>query len=149
MKKRKLEESSNYGGDQGSLIDYSLYCICKRPYSDNELMIGKRLWFILECGKCENWFHFECVGIIGNQDEMENVEYYCDECKATLDRDLLVEMLENSYSIYTSEKIAYIESLLKQESVSSAENSKFALKTVLTSEQEESDLTIFKLKKLN
>ena len=80
---------------------------------------------------------------------MENVEYYCDECKATLDRDLLVEMLENSYSIYTSEKIAYIESLLKQESVSSAENSKFALKTVLTSEQEESDLTIFKLKKLN
>ena len=33
----------------------TLYCICRQPYDANRAMI--------ECDKCNQWFHFDCVGI--------------------------------------------------------------------------------------
>ena len=45
------------------------YCYCK--YGESGIMIC--------CGKCDEWFHDECLGL--SEDEVDNIkEYYCAEC---------------------------------------------------------------------
>lgn len=31
--------------------------LAKKPYAEGEIM--------MECSKCQDWFHFECIGYIG------------------------------------------------------------------------------------
>lgn len=55
---------------QGNVSTKQQFCICKGPDDGIRSMI--------QCDKCENWFHFDCVGI-----DPSNVpaEYICILCK--------------------------------------------------------------------
>ena len=47
--------------------DTTIYCICKNKEEGNMIM----------CDKCQNWFHFKCIGM----DENSNPnEFYCSAC---------------------------------------------------------------------
>ncbi|KAK8854541.1 hypothetical protein IAR55_003280 [Kwoniella newhampshirensis] len=47
-----------------------VYCICKQN-TDGPM---------IECGECNDWFHFDCVGL--NEDEAEKIhKYVCPECE--------------------------------------------------------------------
>ena len=47
--------------------DNTLYCICKNKGDGNMIM----------CDKCQNWFHFKCIGL----DENSNPnEFFCQAC---------------------------------------------------------------------
>jgi len=49
----------------------TLYCVCKADYRADKPMIG--------CdGPCEDWYHFNCVGI--PQDFRSIAEWYCEGC---------------------------------------------------------------------
>ncbi|KAI8336818.1 transcription factor S-II, central domain-containing protein [Chlamydoabsidia padenii] len=48
-----------------------LYCVCQQPY-DGQPMV--------QCDGCKQWFHCSCVNL--NADEMENVDWICDQCKS-------------------------------------------------------------------
>ena len=54
--------------------DFKLYCICKRRYEDGEKMI--------ECDRCQDWLHFECVGYVGELDSKETLDlkFVCPKC---------------------------------------------------------------------
>uniref|UniRef100_A0A2S2Q1D7 Nucleosome-remodeling factor subunit n=1 Tax=Sipha flava TaxID=143950 RepID=A0A2S2Q1D7_9HEMI len=48
-----------------------LYCICKKPYDDQQ--------FYICCDKCQDWFHGSCVGVLQCEgDKME--DYNCPRC---------------------------------------------------------------------
>lgn len=46
-----------------------LYCVCRCPYDDSRAMI--------QCDRCLNWFHFDCVHI--DEDSIPET-YECDNC---------------------------------------------------------------------
>jgi len=48
-----------------------LYCICRRPYSENDFMIA--------CDECEEWYHGDCVGLTQQQSEKLS-EWLCPSC---------------------------------------------------------------------
>uniref|UniRef100_A0A7S3E222 PHD-type domain-containing protein n=1 Tax=Chloropicon laureae TaxID=464258 RepID=A0A7S3E222_9CHLO len=48
----------------------TLYCICKTPYDADRAMI--------ECESCQQWFHFDCVGL--NPEEMGSAQWKCMAC---------------------------------------------------------------------
>ena len=40
--------------------------------------------FSVGCDKCQNWFHYVCVGLKGDEPELRensNLEYFCPKCK--------------------------------------------------------------------
>ena len=52
---------------------HQLYCICRT--ADESNMIG--------CDKCEEWYHFGCVGIdISQILDIESYEFTCPRCRA-------------------------------------------------------------------
>ncbi|XP_065178289.1 lysine-specific demethylase 7B-like [Sycon ciliatum] len=50
-----------------------LYCICRTPYSDGVFMI--------QCDRCEDWFHGSCVGVSEAQSSYID-QYHCPGCTA-------------------------------------------------------------------
>ncbi|WWC63600.1 uncharacterized protein I303_106205 [Kwoniella dejecticola CBS 10117] len=55
--------------------DDEVYCICK---TNNE---GS----MIECGECNDWFHFTCIGL--TEDEAEKIHVYvCPECTESTDK---------------------------------------------------------------
>ena len=51
---------------------FKIYCICRLPEG------GK----MIECERCLNWFHKECVStVIGNWRKKNNVQWFCHKCK--------------------------------------------------------------------
>lgn len=50
-----------------------LYCICRKPYKAGQDMIA--------CDSCDEWFHFECVGITKAQANRKKT-YMCPTCAA-------------------------------------------------------------------
>lgn len=49
-----------------------LYCICQKPYIEGQFMI--------ECGKCNEWFHGSCVGI--EEYHAQDIDiYHCPKCQ--------------------------------------------------------------------
>ena len=68
VKKEKRSESSNAEKKQPS---EAVYCVCRRPHSGNEFMI--------QCDRCEEWFHGECVGVT-EEDAEEIDDYECSLC---------------------------------------------------------------------
>ena len=54
--------------------DGKLYCICKQPAGD----VAADVKYV-QCVKCEDWFHFGCVGI----SEAPEAEWYCGLCGRT------------------------------------------------------------------
>lgn len=69
-----MSHPARYLGDPSYLNDFAtrLYCICRKPYQDGENM--------MECEKCEEWFHFECIGYIGTSEEAEDINFVCSKC---------------------------------------------------------------------
>lgn len=51
--------------------DGKLYCICKQPAGDLNADVK-----YVQCEKCEDWFHFGCVGI----SEAPNEAWFCHGC---------------------------------------------------------------------
>uniref|UniRef100_A0A7M5WSM2 Uncharacterized protein n=1 Tax=Clytia hemisphaerica TaxID=252671 RepID=A0A7M5WSM2_9CNID len=49
-----------------------VFCVCKKPYEDGQFMI--------ECGKCNGWFHGSCVGIEEYQAADIDI-YVCPKCQ--------------------------------------------------------------------
>ncbi|XP_065674311.1 lysine-specific demethylase 7B isoform X5 [Hydra vulgaris] len=49
-----------------------LYCVCNKEYEEGQFMI--------ECGKCGEWFHGSCVGIEEYQAQ-DIEEYHCTKCE--------------------------------------------------------------------
>jgi len=48
-----------------------LYCICRKPYDDQQ--------FYICCDKCQDWFHGSCVGVLQCEgDKMD--DYNCPRC---------------------------------------------------------------------
>ncbi|KAJ3106526.1 hypothetical protein HDU97_006119 [Phlyctochytrium planicorne] len=50
------------------------FCVCKRKYVPSEPMIA--------CDTCEDWFHFDCVGLTVSEAEAI-VSYQCPQCRPT------------------------------------------------------------------
>lgn len=36
--------------------------------------------FKLGCDKCENWFHYQCIGFIGSESSAQLMKFFCDNC---------------------------------------------------------------------
>lgn len=53
-------------------METELYCTCQKPYVEGQFMI--------ECGKCNEWFHGSCVGIEEYQASDIDV-YHCPKCQ--------------------------------------------------------------------
>jgi len=74
-KKPKLtptKKQSQHAPDPGQ---EEVYCVCKSDYRSDKPMIG--------CdGPCEDWYHFNCVGI--PQDFRSIAEWYCEGCFLTI-----------------------------------------------------------------
>ncbi|KAG7462795.1 hypothetical protein MATL_G00188510 [Megalops atlanticus] len=77
-KKEAVEEES---ADSEAAWDPSKHCgFCKKPHT-NRLMVG--------CGRCDDWFHGDCVGLDlakAQQMEQEDQEYVCLKCCAEEDK---------------------------------------------------------------
>ncbi|XP_033746034.1 lysine-specific demethylase 7B-like isoform X1 [Pecten maximus] len=52
--------------------DETVYCVCRKPYDENEFMI--------ECDVCKDWFHGSCVGV--QEYQAIDIEiYHCPKCQ--------------------------------------------------------------------
>nr|XP_023700510.1 PHD finger protein 3 isoform X2 [Paramormyrops kingsleyae]XP_023700511.1 PHD finger protein 3 isoform X2 [Paramormyrops kingsleyae] len=78
LKKEAAEEELAEGE---TIWDPSKHCgFCRKPHS-NRFMVG--------CGRCDDWFHGECVGLDlakAQQMEKEDQEYVCLKCCAEEDK---------------------------------------------------------------
>jgi hypothetical protein len=56
-----------------------LYCVCKMPWDGR---------FMVECDRCENWFHPQCVGTT-SKEVRKLPTFYCPDCagKAGVEKD--------------------------------------------------------------
>ncbi|EEC02039.1 hypothetical protein IscW_ISCW000551 [Ixodes scapularis] len=76
-----VDDSSEeqHGSDWSSEDDpEKLWCICRQPHNDK---------FMIQCDKCEDWFHGTCVGVTRQQGrlwEKENREWMCPKCAKAL-----------------------------------------------------------------
>ncbi|KAM6184550.1 PHD finger protein 3 isoform 2-T2 [Rhynchocyon petersi] len=81
---------------------------CKKPHG-NRFMVG--------CGRCDDWFHGDCVGLSLSQAQQmgeEDKEYVCVKCCAEEDKktELLdLDILENQAEIQTEDKTMECEKL--------------------------------------
>ena len=73
-------KKTDYFTKESSLIeqpfeqDLRLYCLCKRLYTDGELMMN--------CEKCNDWLHFQCIGYLGEvgSKQTEELKFICPNC---------------------------------------------------------------------
>lgn len=49
-----------------------VYCICQQPYN------GKPM---VQCDRCEEWFHCACVGFNPDTEDEEDIDWICDSCR--------------------------------------------------------------------
>ncbi|XP_006010803.1 PHD finger protein 3 isoform X2 [Latimeria chalumnae] len=81
--------------DNKDLWDVSKHCgICRKPHS-NRFMVG--------CGRCDDWFHGDCVGLSlsqAQQMEQEDKEYICMKCCA--EEDKKVKTIDQSQTVKQS-----------------------------------------------
>jgi len=49
------------------------YCFCHRPYEEGEEYVG--------CDGCNNWFHFDCVGVDRAAAALSDAPWFCPDCK--------------------------------------------------------------------
>eukprot|EP01135_Chromosphaera_perkinsii_P012434 Nk52_evm45s2657 gene=Nk52_evmTU45s2657 len=71
-KKEKKLKTEYVAKDSDTLV----YCVCKSPQDDNDDRP------MVCCEFCENWFHFDCIGLDAEIcDQMES--YYCSQCEAS------------------------------------------------------------------
>ncbi|EAS02021.2 PHD zinc finger protein (macronuclear) [Tetrahymena thermophila SB210] len=49
-----------------------VYCVCRRKYQEGDQM--------MECEKCQEWYHFECIGFKGTIDEADQLNFVCKFC---------------------------------------------------------------------
>ncbi|XP_034777198.2 PHD finger protein 3-like isoform X1 [Acipenser ruthenus] len=79
VKKDASEDGDS--NDNEVMWDHSKNCVfCKKPHS-NRFMVG--------CGRCDDWFHGDCVGLglaQAQQMEQEDQEYVCLKCCAEEDK---------------------------------------------------------------
>ncbi|MGH0160716.1 UNVERIFIED_CONTAM: hypothetical protein FKN15_062297 [Acipenser sinensis] len=79
VKKDASEDGDS--NDNEVIWDHSKNCVfCKKPHS-NRFMVG--------CGRCDDWFHGDCVGLglaQAQQMEQEDQEYVCLKCCAEEDK---------------------------------------------------------------
>ena len=48
-----------------------VYCVCEIPYNPDRAMV--------ECDKCKDWFHYDCIGLTEDSPECKP-GYTCAEC---------------------------------------------------------------------
>eukprot|EP00658_Telonema_sp_P-2_P038314 TRINITY_DN27520_c0_g1_i2.p1 TRINITY_DN27520_c0_g1~~TRINITY_DN27520_c0_g1_i2.p1 ORF type:complete len:161 (+),score=20.42 TRINITY_DN27520_c0_g1_i2:220-702(+) len=53
--------------------DAELYCLCKKPYQDDDLMI--------ECDHCHDWFHTTCLGLGTSPPTDKISRFSCKACR--------------------------------------------------------------------
>eukprot|EP01048_Picozoa_sp_COSAG05_P002404 COSAG05_NODE_98_length_19441_cov_32.923327_7_plen_504_part_00 len=71
MPKRRARSGERAGGAKAD--GPTLYCHCKTPYDDSRVMLA--------CEICNNWFHFDCVGV--EADQVKKVKnFMCRNCQA-------------------------------------------------------------------
>ncbi|OON19678.1 PHD-finger [Opisthorchis viverrini] len=51
----------------------TLYCLCKTPYDPTREYLG--------CDLCQDWFHFECVGLRAAESGNLGESWHCPDCK--------------------------------------------------------------------
>ncbi|TGZ60137.1 hypothetical protein CRM22_008717 [Opisthorchis felineus] len=51
----------------------TLYCLCKTPYDPTREYLG--------CDLCQDWFHFECVGLRAAESANLGESWHCPDCK--------------------------------------------------------------------
>jgi hypothetical protein len=51
-----------------------LYCVCRQPYNRRRNMV--------QCDRCDDWFHPECVGLKDIGLISEDAPYFCPNCEA-------------------------------------------------------------------
>ncbi|KAF7256136.1 hypothetical protein EG68_07097, partial [Paragonimus skrjabini miyazakii] len=51
----------------------TVYCVCKTPYDPAREYLG--------CDLCQDWFHFECVGLSSEDAARLGDSWHCPECK--------------------------------------------------------------------
>ncbi|GFT01820.1 PHD finger protein 3 [Nephila pilipes] len=70
-----LEQDANAYSDTSEEDDpKKLWCICRKPHNSR---------FMIQCDKCEDWFHGSCVGVTkqyGRQLEEQKKEWICPTC---------------------------------------------------------------------
>eukprot|EP01083_Nonionella_stella_P147160 463846_1 len=65
------EEEPAYEEPEGAL-----YCICRKPYNEDEFMIA--------CDKCNDWYHGSCIGVDENFSKRID-KYHCFRCEGKPD----------------------------------------------------------------
>jgi hypothetical protein len=65
------------GGDDGDDDggDKELYCVCRKPSKEGELMVA--------CDACDGWFHPACVGL-DTKTAQALPSYTCESCRCVL-----------------------------------------------------------------
>lgn len=87
------------------------------------------------------------MGITATQEDLEDVDYHCDECKTCLTKEILRESFERTKAFYSEEKSQLIESLINsKESDFKCTLSSYSEEKAM---EEEGDITRIKLRKLN
>lgn len=71
------------------VVTADVYCICKKPFveqslkkpweSETDFMIRQAETQMIQCEKCEEWFHYKCIGL--KYDSQIPETYFCGNCK--------------------------------------------------------------------
>merc|ERR1712176_242274 len=76
--KMHFEEAKSLVVDVSDILEdlkyrCTLYCVCRTPYDTNRPMLA--------CDHCEEWFHYECVGLTPPGDDQGEVDkFVCKNC---------------------------------------------------------------------
>ncbi|KAF1981565.1 hypothetical protein K402DRAFT_233621 [Aulographum hederae CBS 113979] len=84
-KDTKSAEPEPEDEDEEGEDDSIVRCICGATKDDGGRMM-------ICCEQCEAWQHNECMGVTTNEDELESVTFYCEQCRPEQYQDLLAAM---------------------------------------------------------
>jgi SPOC domain-containing protein/transcription initiation factor TFIIS-like protein/PHD finger proteni len=82
--KRPAKQTSNEPDDEGE-EDSIIRCICGATEDEGG-------WMMISCENCNAWQHNLCMDVTEVDAELENIKYYCEQCKPEDHKELLEAM---------------------------------------------------------
>eukprot|EP00828_Plagiopyla_frontata_P042835 TRINITY_DN651_c0_g1_i11.p1 TRINITY_DN651_c0_g1~~TRINITY_DN651_c0_g1_i11.p1 ORF type:complete len:261 (-),score=68.93 TRINITY_DN651_c0_g1_i11:24-806(-) len=58
--------------------DKQRYCYCQQYYVEGDKM--------MECELCNGWFHYDCIGFIGTEQQAQTLTFFCEKCIKKLNK---------------------------------------------------------------
>lgn len=54
------------------ILEGAIFCVCRKPYEGENDMF--------ECEVCNEWYHHECIGFVGSEEDAQTLDFHCMKC---------------------------------------------------------------------